>query len=94
MDHLHVDHASSPPQILVLEPYYGGSHKQMIETLKKYFNLRIISLPARKWKWRARTSSLHFMQQVEQLKDEWKSWKILITTSKFPLAEFLGILFP
>jgi hypothetical protein len=82
------------PEIVVIEPYYGGSHKQMIETLKNYYNLRIFSLPAKKWKWRARASSLHFQVEAEKYKHEWKHWKILLTTSMFPLAEFLGRLIP
>ncbi|PLX47336.1 MAG: DUF3524 domain-containing protein [Desulfobulbaceae bacterium] len=43
-------------RILVIEPYYGGSHKLFLDQLQKYLDLRCIylTLPPRKWKWRMR----------------------------------------
>ena len=40
--------------ILYIEPYYDGSHKQWIDSFKEYstHSIDIISLPASKWKWR------------------------------------------
>ncbi|UCC45787.1 MAG: DUF3524 domain-containing protein, partial [Candidatus Zixiibacteriota bacterium] len=43
-------------QILAVDPYYGGSHKAFLEGWSEVsrHQWRILSLPARKWKWRMR----------------------------------------
>ena len=40
--------------ILYVEPFYSGSHKQWIDSYQKYsnHNIQILSLPGKKWKWR------------------------------------------
>lgn len=46
-------------KILLLEPYYGGSHKNFLIGLQKHlpFTFDCHTLPARKWKWRMRFSA-------------------------------------
>lgn len=41
-------------KIVLVEPFYGGSHKRWCDGYKKYsrHEIRILSLPARYWKWR------------------------------------------
>ncbi len=48
--------------ILVLEPYYGGSHKAFLDQLTRKLpdNFHFLTLPARKWKWRMRLSAPYF----------------------------------
>ena len=42
-------------QVLVLEPYYGGSHKAFLKGLSRLpYTFDFMTLPARKWKWRMR----------------------------------------
>lgn len=50
--------------ILYLEPFYGGSHKQLMALLQRTFSGHIYSLPDAKWHWRMRVSALHFMQEI------------------------------
>ena len=40
--------------IIYIEPYYTGSHKRWIDSYKNYskHNIKILSLPGNKWKWR------------------------------------------
>ena len=41
-------------KILFIEPYYSGSHKQWIDSYKKYskHSIDLLTLPGRYWKWR------------------------------------------
>ncbi len=48
--------------IAILEPYYGGSHKQFVDTLFAASSHRFVlaTMPARKWKWRMRGAAMWF----------------------------------
>ena len=53
-----------PLNIVVLEPYYGGSHAAFCDALETYsrHNVTLVTLPARKWKWRMRGAALWFVR--------------------------------
>jgi len=78
------------PTILVLEPFYGGSHQQLIEALVKKVgesNALVITLPDSKWHWRARTSALLLSQKIPR--DH--KFATLFASSVLSLAELLGL---
>ncbi len=56
-------------RILILEPYYGGSHKHFLDGLQKYVSADFIllTLPARKWKMRMLLSAIWFVEQIKAL---------------------------
>ena len=76
--------------ILILEPFYGGSHKQLVDIFLQNLTdsqVHVISTPAKKWHWRARTSALWFSQNTPE------NAKIthLFASSVLNLCELLGL---
>jgi len=55
--------------ILALEPYFGGSHAAFLEGLRAHSRHRwtVLTMPARKWKWRMRGAALHFAKEAAGL---------------------------
>jgi glycosyltransferase involved in cell wall biosynthesis len=53
-------------KILALEPYYGGSHKTFLNGVRNHlpFDFELLSLPARKWKWRMRLAAPYFAEKI------------------------------
>lgn len=56
-------------RILILEPYYGGSHKHFLEGLQKHVtaDYLLLTLPPRKWKMRMQLSAHWFVEQIKAL---------------------------
>ncbi|KAF2904256.1 hypothetical protein ILUMI_01921 [Ignelater luminosus] len=81
-------------EVIFIEPFYGGSHKQLIDILRKYIsNSHLITLTPKKWHWRARCSSLIVSSMIPEVTTE----KFLFCSSVLSLAELLGLrpdLFP
>jgi len=51
--------------IIYIEPYYSGSHKNWIDSYKKYsaHNIEILHLPGNKWKWRMHGGAITLAKQ-------------------------------
>jgi len=77
-------------KLLVIEPFYGGSHKQLVDTLVSKLDVStffLVTLPAKKWHWRARASAL----TISQIIPKKHQFTTLFTSSVLSLAELLGL---
>ena len=77
-------------KIALLEPFFGGSHKQWSEGLQKHsiHNLQIFSLPGRHWKWRmfgGAVSLAHQFLKSDYLPD------LILATDMLDLTTFLSL---
>jgi len=53
-------------KILALEPYYGGSHETFLKGIQAHLpiDFTLLTLPARKWKWRMRLAAPYFAEKI------------------------------
>lgn len=81
-------------RILALEPYYGGSHRDFLDTLTTIPGQEwtVLSLDAHKWKWRMRHAAVTFAQQLSTVPGQ--NWDLLFCSDMLNLAEFIGLAGP
>ena len=81
-------------RILVLEPYYGGSHKHFLEGLQKHIQAEYVfmTLPARKWKMRMQLSAPWFIAQIIDLPAENRWFDTILCSSFIDLAVLRALL--
>jgi hypothetical protein len=81
----------SSHRILLIEPFFGGSHRAFAEGLKKFSRHRIelVTLPARFWKWRMRGSAVTLADRVRKLRP---SYEAILATDMLSLAEFKALI--
>ncbi|XP_036066623.1 glycosyltransferase-like domain-containing protein 1 isoform X4 [Oryzias melastigma] len=85
---MHEQEISVGSGILLVEPFYGGSHKQLIDLLKKnVVDCSVFTLPAKKWHWRARTAALYFSQTIPYC----ASYRVLFSSSVLNLCELVAL---
>jgi glycosyltransferase involved in cell wall biosynthesis len=79
------------PSIIIVEPFYGGSHRQLVDLitnhLLKDISYHVCTLPARKWHWRFMVSSVYFSKKIPSS----PHIRLLFVTSMVNLAELLGL---
>ena len=81
-------------RILALEPYYGGSHRAVLDGLVGGIDAEwtLLTLPARKWKWRMRGSAITMAEQVRLLSgDSHDRFDLIFASTFVNLAELRGL---
>lgn len=74
---------------VLIEPFCGGSHKQLIDQLVQDIpNCSSFTLPGKKWHWRARTSAVYFSQIIPRNNGDCKT---LFASSVLNLAELIAL---
>ncbi|RKZ15856.1 DUF3524 domain-containing protein [bacterium] len=76
---------------LLLESYYDGSHRHLVDGLRKHIcpGSALWTLPGRKWKWRMRGAALEFARRMEE---EQPDTGAIFVTSLTNAAELRGLL--
>jgi glycosyltransferase involved in cell wall biosynthesis len=77
-------------KVLAIEPYYGGSHQRFLAGLGEHMpvDMSLMTLPARKWKWRMRLSAPHF---ARELAASGQRADLLLCSTFLDLAAFRGL---
>ncbi|MCI0652193.1 MAG: DUF3524 domain-containing protein [Planctomycetes bacterium] len=77
-------------RIMALEPYAALSHRAFLEGLRRHSRhaIALDLLPARKWKWRMRTSALHYAPRIGAQ----APFDLLLASDFVNLAELLALL--
>lgn len=77
-------------KILIVEPFFSGSHQVWAEGYKNHSNhhIKIISLPGRHWKWRMHGGAISLAKQFKAL-----NWKpdLILATDMLDLSVFLAL---
>jgi glycosyltransferase involved in cell wall biosynthesis len=79
--------------VLVLEPYYGGSHRAVLDCVLPALAWEhdLLTLPARKWKWRMRGSAITMADEARRLAASGARWDLILASTFVGLAEFRGL---
>ncbi len=77
-------------KILLIEPYYGGSHKMFLDGLVRHVegDFTLLSLPARKWKMRMQLSAPWFIAQLSELPAAERNFDTVLFSSFIDVAVF------
>ena len=77
-------------KILYVEPYYAGSHRQWIDSYKRYSKHRIdiLSLPGKKWKWRMHGGAITLSKMFNAM--DWLP-DLIFATDMLDLNTFLSL---
>jgi glycosyltransferase involved in cell wall biosynthesis len=76
--------------ILLIEPYFTGSHKSWAEDIQKFSsnNINILSMKGQFWKWRMQGSAITLAQKFNKLKIQ---PDLIIATDMLDLTTFLSL---
>ncbi len=79
-------------RILLVEPYFGGSHRAWAEgyAARSAHDVHLLTLPARWWKWRMRGAALTLAELARAWVDRHGPPDLVLVTDMLDLPAFLG----
>ena len=77
-------------KILLVEPYYTGSHRQWAEGLQNFSKneIRILSMKGQFWKWRMHGGAVTLAKEFQKI--EWKP-DFILASDMLDLSTFLSL---
>ena len=83
------------PHILLLEPYYGGSHQVFLTGLIEAVDCRftLLTLPARKWKMRMQLAAPWFAEKIIALTGQGDDFDGVLTSTFIDVAVLRSLLY-
>jgi glycosyltransferase involved in cell wall biosynthesis len=83
-------------RVLIVEPYYGGSHKAVLDALLSELGCEhdLLAMPARKWKWRMRGAAIVLAEEVCRLHASGVRWHLVYASTFVNLPELLALARP
>jgi hypothetical protein len=84
--------SARPRRILAFEPYDGGSHRAVRESISRHsrHEWRWLTRPARGWKWRMRLGALEMLEQAEAAGEFERPIDVIFATSLMSLADLVA----
>ncbi len=81
-------------RVLILEPYYGGSHKLFLTGLQKTVDAdyTLLTLPPRKWKMRMQLSAFWFVQDIKKIAFEKRCFDTILCSTFVDVAVLRSLL--
>ena len=81
-------------RILIVEPYYGGSHKHFLDGLQKFVaaEYTMLTLPARKWKMRMQLAAPWFVSKIMELPPEKREFHSVLCSTFVDVAVLRALL--
>ncbi len=81
-------------RVLILEPYYGGSHKHFLDGLQEVVcaEYTMLTLPARKWKMRMQLSAPWFASKIKELSFDRRSFDTVLCSTFVDVAMLRALL--
>ena len=79
-------------RILVLDAFYGGSHRVLTDfivssVIPESAHCHLETMTAKKWHWRARTAALHFASAIPEGQD----FDVIFSTSVLNITELVAL---
>lgn len=80
-------------RILFLNPWHGGSHKQVADEWQRWsrHQIEICGLPARHWKWRMRHAAWTFAQELRERQQRGEHFDAICCTDMLDAATFRAL---
>ena len=81
-------------RILLIEPFYGGSHAAWAQGYQQHstHEVEILGLPGKNWKWRMQGAAVTLARRYHELLQQGRQYDLLLVSDMLDLATFTGLI--